>query len=61
MVPFATHLLLLEMMFCFGKKIPNLATKKKVMRILTLDFFEKNPLNLPYFKNKKGESDIFRP
>jgi hypothetical protein len=29
MMPFVAHLLLLEMMFCFGKKNPNLVAKKK--------------------------------
>jgi hypothetical protein len=39
MVPFATHLLLLETMFCFGKKIRNLATKKKGGKYFNSGFF----------------------
>jgi hypothetical protein len=62
MVPFAAHLLLLETMFCFGKKFPNLATKKIRGEDFNSRFFlKKPPLNSPYFKNKNGEIAIFRP
>jgi len=47
---FATHLLLLETMFGFGKKIPNLATKKKRGEDFNLGFFGKKSPKFAIFQ-----------